>query len=127
MESLATLLTRPSSLVPRNHREHPTSNIQRPTSKERTKIGPLRRSVLDVGGWMFPRDPFSTALAVAFFTFVANQSAAQPTPLIHAHAHDDYEHTRPLLDALDHGFCSVEADIYLVDGKLLVHAMIELG
>jgi len=41
-------------------------------------------------------------------------------PLIHAHAHNDYEHTRPLLDALDHGFCSVEADIYLVEDKLLV-------
>jgi hypothetical protein len=37
-----------------------------------------------------------------------------------AHAHNDYEHKRPLLDALDHGFCSVEADIYLVDGELLV-------
>lgn len=44
--------------------------------------------------------------------------AAQP--LIHAHAHNDYEHKRPLLDALDQGFCSVEADIYLVEGKLLV-------
>ena len=41
-------------------------------------------------------------------------------PLIHAHAHNDYAHTRPLFDALDHGFCSVEADLYLVDGKLLV-------
>lgn len=41
-------------------------------------------------------------------------------PLIHTHAHNDYEHKRPLLDALDAGFCSVEADIYLVDGKLLV-------
>ncbi len=41
-------------------------------------------------------------------------------PLPQAHAHNDYEHTRPLLDALDHGFCSVEADIYLVDGQLLV-------
>lgn len=37
-----------------------------------------------------------------------------------AHSHNDYEHTRPLLDALSHGFTSVEADIYLVDGKLLV-------
>ena len=37
-----------------------------------------------------------------------------------AHAHNDYEHTRPLLDALSHGFTSVEADIYLVEGKLLV-------
>ncbi len=43
-----------------------------------------------------------------------------PTPLIQAHAHNDYAHQRPLFDALDHGFCSVEADIYLVDGQLLV-------
>ncbi|NUM53694.1 MAG: hypothetical protein HUU46_08625 [Candidatus Hydrogenedentes bacterium] len=46
--------------------------------------------------------------------------AAAQTPLPNAHAHNDYEHARPLLDALDHGFCSVEADIYLVDGALLV-------
>lgn len=45
---------------------------------------------------------------------------AQPTPLTRAHAHNDYEHDRPLLDALDHGFTSVEADIHLVDGALLV-------
>jgi hypothetical protein len=37
-----------------------------------------------------------------------------------AHAHNDYEHARPLLDALAHGFCSVEADIHLAAGKLLV-------
>jgi len=43
-----------------------------------------------------------------------------PKPLIRAHAHNDYEHNRPLFDALDQGFCSVEADIYLVDGQLLV-------
>ncbi|CAM2792749.1 phosphatidylinositol-specific phospholipase C/glycerophosphodiester phosphodiesterase family protein [Saccharomonospora xinjiangensis] len=41
-------------------------------------------------------------------------------PLPRAHAHNDYEHTRPLLDALDTGFTSVEADIHLVDGELLV-------
>jgi hypothetical protein len=46
--------------------------------------------------------------------------AAEPVPLTRVHAHNDYEHTRPLFDALDHGFTSVEADIYLVDGKLLV-------
>lgn len=37
-----------------------------------------------------------------------------------AHAHNDYEHRRPLLDALEHGFRSVEADVFLVDGRLLV-------
>jgi hypothetical protein len=41
-------------------------------------------------------------------------------PLVRAHSHNDYEHTRPLLDALDNGFGSVEADIYLIDGALLV-------
>src|SRR5215471_8589768 len=46
-----------------------------------------------------------------------------PIPLTHVHAHNDYEHKRPLLDALDHGFCSVEADIYLIDGQLLVAHM----
>ncbi len=42
------------------------------------------------------------------------------TPLRRAHAHNDYEHDRPLYDALDHGFTSVEADIHLVDGRLYV-------
>lgn len=46
--------------------------------------------------------------------------AAKVTPLRRAHAHNDYEHKRPLLDALDQGFGSVEADIHLIDGKLLV-------
>ncbi|MBC8001031.1 MAG: hypothetical protein H7X97_00470, partial [Opitutaceae bacterium] len=50
----------------------------------------------------------------------ATPNSNQPKPLIHAHAHNDYEHPRPLFDALDQGFCSVEADIFLVDGRLLV-------
>lgn len=33
--------------------------------------------------------------------------------LARAHAHNDYEHTRPLLDALEQGFTSVEADVYV--------------
>ena len=41
-------------------------------------------------------------------------------PRAAAHAHNDYEHDRPLFDALEHGFTSVEADIWLVDGELLV-------
>jgi hypothetical protein len=41
-------------------------------------------------------------------------------PLTNAHAHNDYEHSRPLLDALAQGFCSIEADVHLVKGKLLV-------
>lgn len=48
-------------------------------------------------------------------------AAAEPgSPLPQAHAHNDYEHARPLQDALDHGFTSVEADVWLVGGELLV-------
>jgi len=42
------------------------------------------------------------------------------TVLRRAHSHNDYLHPRPLLDALERGFCSVEADIHLVGNELLV-------
>ncbi|MFF1923303.1 phosphatidylinositol-specific phospholipase C/glycerophosphodiester phosphodiesterase family protein [Streptomyces sp. NPDC058221] len=52
------------------------------------------------------------------------RAAAGPGPgpraLRRAHAHNDYLHPRPLHDALAQGFTSVEADIFLVDGELLV-------
>jgi hypothetical protein len=48
------------------------------------------------------------------------KDGAPVVPLRQAHAHNDYEHPRPLLDALAHGFCSVEADVFLGDGELLV-------
>jgi len=38
-----------------------------------------------------------------------------------AHAHNDYEHERPLLDALEQGFVSFEADVHLIDGELYVY------
>ena len=41
-------------------------------------------------------------------------------PLTRAHAHNDYEHDRPLYDALDNGFNSVEADVLLVNDELYV-------
>ena len=55
------------------------------------------------------------------------QTTGAAQPLHRAHAHNDYYHDRPLLDALDHGFAGVEADVFLVDGALLVgHARDEL-
>ncbi len=36
------------------------------------------------------------------------------------HAHNDYLHKRPLMDALEQGFDSVEADVFLKNDKLLV-------
>ena len=69
---------------------------------------------------------FLFILPIGLLTVTVAQKAARlregnsPAPLVRAHAHNDYEHTRPLFDALDHGFCGVEADVWLVDGKLLV-------
>lgn len=37
-----------------------------------------------------------------------------------AHSHNDYEQPRPFYAALENGFGSIEADIHLVNGKLLV-------
>src|SRR4051794_13026225 len=66
----------------------------------------------------------AVVLAVAGLAVAADPPV---TPLKNAHAHNDYLHTRPLFDALDQGFCSVEADVFLMDGKLLVgHTVFEL-
>lgn len=60
-------------------------------------------------------------LAIACCNFGELSAFQKPiVPLKRAHAHNDYAHKRPLLDALDRGFCSAEADIFLVDGELLV-------
>lgn len=61
---------------------------------------------LSLAGWMI----------MAF----AGGEEAGPVPLTRAHSHNDYMRQRPLVDALDCGFCSIEADIHLVDGALLV-------
>jgi glycerophosphoryl diester phosphodiesterase len=67
-----------------------------------------------------------TRLALVLVCGVLPREApAQPDtpaerPLPRAHAHNDYAHPRPLFDALAQGFCSVEADVHLVDGRLLV-------
>jgi len=52
--------------------------------------------------------------------FWASAAVAVGPALSNAHAHNDYEQKRPLLDSLANGFTSVEADIYLVEGRLLV-------
>jgi hypothetical protein len=56
------------------------------------------------------------ALFVLAQLLSAGVNAADPA----GHAHNDYAHARPLLDALAQGLSSVEADIWLRDGKLLV-------
>ena len=47
-------------------------------------------------------------------------SYGQPGIPLPAHSHNDYEQPRPLFNALQMRFASVEADIYLADGELRV-------
>src|SRR5687768_16459444 len=61
--------------------------------------------------------PLILTLALPLRPLAADESSKA---LSRAHAHNDFLHKRPLLDALGHGFCSVEADIFLVEGQLLV-------
>ena len=67
---------------------------------------------------------FSCILSIALLgtaTISSDRVLAQASKSVPiAHAHNDYEHERPLHDALRAGFTSVEADVYLVDNKLLV-------
>ena len=52
-----------------------------------------------------------------FSTFCFSQNQGTH---INAHSHNDYEHPHPLMDALQNGFISVEADVHLQNGILLV-------
>ena len=60
------------------------------------------------------------SLLFAFLLCATGLLAADPIALRHAHAHNDYEHARPLEDALAAGFTSVEADLFLIDGEIRV-------
>lgn len=44
----------------------------------------------------------------------------QSTPIPHSHAHNDYLHKHPLLDAIENGFTSIEIDVFLHNNKLVV-------
>jgi hypothetical protein len=48
---------------------------------------------------------------------VSNDTLSAPYP---AHAHNDYMHERPLFDALDNGFRSIEADVFAIGDSLYV-------
>jgi Glycerophosphoryl diester phosphodiesterase family len=67
---------------------------------------------------------FPVQLAMLFLAALAGGPlrAAPPAvePLPNTHAHNDYLQSRPLFDALDNGFTSVEADVFPINGNLLV-------
>ncbi len=58
---------------------------------------------------------------IAFLLAALSLSArAAVVPLPQAYSHNDYKQARPLEDALDRGFCSVEADVHLRGDELFV-------
>lgn len=61
-----------------------------------------------------------TAWTQPIATTQVPQPLAGVVPLPNTHAHNDYEQSRPLWDALDNGFTSVEADVYLIGDTLYV-------
>lgn len=62
---------------------------------------------------------YRTWLSLLFF-LACTALMAQSSVVSIAHAHNDYEHERPLQDAMAAGFSSVEADVYLINDDLLV-------
>jgi hypothetical protein len=64
----------------------------------------------------------SNLFALGFTIFLTGFTSlnAQINYFSQAHAHNDYEHGRPLIDALNYGFTSVEADVHLKQNRLLI-------
>jgi len=70
---------------------------------------------------------FVIALAALQCVLCSAKQETEVVPQPRAHAHNDYYQKRPLWDALQHGFTSVEADVLLHDGDLMVgHSRFEI-
>ena len=69
------------------------------------------------------------ALLLAGSAACATSPPTPPSPVYlgRAHAHNDYARERPLHDALERGFGSIEVDVVLVDGEIYVaHELAEV-
>ncbi len=64
---------------------------------------------------------FGIVFSFLFYLFNLGELYSQEyIRLERAHAHNDYRHKRPLQDALEHGFSSIEVDIHLRNNELYV-------
>lgn len=59
-------------------------------------------------------------LLFLFFIIVCTHLSAQQQILESGHSHNDYTHEHPLFDALGYGYKSIEIDVWLHRGKLIV-------
>jgi len=60
---------------------------------------------------------FGLCFGICFSNILQAQQKIQVLP---AHSHNDYEHERPLFDALECNFKSIEADVYSIGDSLFV-------
>ena len=123
---LRTCLKCPRRSAPEDGRRRLESpgTLKRPTrtglpTSLRPGTGALRPRLVPPAKRVFKK-ALRVLLAAAWLGVGVTVFAAPPVPLTQAHAHNDYLQRRPLFDALEQGFCSVEADIYLVADRLLV-------
>lgn len=59
-------------------------------------------------------------LTAILISILIQESAAQEPRVIPGHAHNDYLNKPALFEALESGLVSIEADIHLMDGELIV-------
>ncbi len=59
-------------------------------------------------------------LTSVIFSFLVLYTRAQVQVVQHGHAHNDYMHKRPLFEALESGFTSIEIDVFLHKNDLIV-------
>lgn len=62
-------------------------------------------------------------LLLSFLLFIAVASGNAQQVIQHGHAHNDYMHKRPLFEALESGFTSIEIDVFLHNNDLIVSHM----
>jgi hypothetical protein len=58
------------------------------------------------------------ANAISYLNYYSTKK--EKNPVLPAHSHNDYEHERPLFDALDCKFKSIEADVFSIGDSLFV-------
>lgn len=57
---------------------------------------------------------------MALLLFLPLWANAQLMPLPNAFAHNDYQHKKPLFEAISNGYNNIEADVYVYKGRLVV-------
>ena len=63
---------------------------------------------------------FAKYISLLVFFISSFFMRAQVSPIAQGHSHNDYDRENPLFDALDAGMTSIEIDIILVNGIIIV-------